>query len=766
MNYRQLHSKRLSYQHPLRVIAHCDVDAAYAQFEQVRLNIPPDKPLAVQQWSSLIAVNYPAREFGITRHLAFDEAKKKCPDLICVHVATYAQSDSESEAKYHENPRPETHKVSLDPYRRESVTILKLFSESCPTIEKASIDEAFLDLSIPVRDSICSRFQLPKLQSLRSLNISLDDPVPLPPPESIEQLFKEAKSNIIPIVSHPSEHPTTPTWTDIALLIGADLMAQCRQKVLDQLGYTCSAGIATNKMLAKLCSAYKKPNAQTILRPAATRDFLRPYGISKIRFLGGKLGQSVMDLLSSINHISTTSESNPWTLGDVWKISLNDLQNQLGEETGTWVWETVRGVDRSEVESKTQVKSMMSSKNFRPSINTWDQGIHWLRILARDLFARLNEARQVTPGIWPKSIVMHKRDGAYNSFAKQIAFPFTSQLSDQYIFLLAQKLLQEFSTKRSTDQAFQIGTITSLGLAFQSLERIEPGQRGIQSFFRVPQQSSKDLGLSSSKRPEANGPPDLGPSKRPLVDSAVSVDSSAPHPHLDQSDALDPIDPEPDRTRSKSSSTFEDESGLMKPSKKQRMEGSDAPLSIDSNVNPDSKASPRVPSEPTGTHRKSLSLLTFVCPRCHEVISFDEPDHGDYSYDEDGSNDLRQARFDRLKTLHLDEHFARDLWEVEEERSRAAAAAESSLRSDRSPLAHAGQTQSIDSSESTKSGLSSDRSRLVESVGGSKKKKKPKPSSSDQRSSSSSSSSGQVKTKTAPRRGLIEDFFKPVVDRS
>jgi hypothetical protein len=130
-------------------------DAAYAQFEQVRLKIPPDKPLAVQQWRgrtsrispdmmgdgctyltgrkfaslhcfspwtclhprffrccTVIAVNYPAREFGITRHLPFDEAKKKCPHLICVHVATYAQGDAETEAKYHHNPKPETHKVS------------------------------------------------------------------------------------------------------------------------------------------------------------------------------------------------------------------------------------------------------------------------------------------------------------------------------------------------------------------------------------------------------------------------------------------------------------------------------------------------------------------------------------------------------------------------------------------------------------------------------------------------------------------------------
>lgn len=35
---------------PLRVIAHLDLDAFYAQCEMVRLNLPEDTPLAVQQW--------------------------------------------------------------------------------------------------------------------------------------------------------------------------------------------------------------------------------------------------------------------------------------------------------------------------------------------------------------------------------------------------------------------------------------------------------------------------------------------------------------------------------------------------------------------------------------------------------------------------------------------------------------------------------------------------------------------------------------------
>lgn len=38
------------------------------------------------------------------------------------------------------------------------------------------------------------------------------------------------------------------TWSDVALAIGAEIVNTCRNSVQSQLGYTCSAGIAPNKV--------------------------------------------------------------------------------------------------------------------------------------------------------------------------------------------------------------------------------------------------------------------------------------------------------------------------------------------------------------------------------------------------------------------------------------------------------------------------------------------------------------------------------------
>jgi len=88
---------------------HIDLDAFYAQVETVRLQLDPLLPLGVQQWSSLIAINYPARAKGITRHMTVKEAKEKCPELKCVHVATYDEHGTSH--AYAEEPNVENYKV-------------------------------------------------------------------------------------------------------------------------------------------------------------------------------------------------------------------------------------------------------------------------------------------------------------------------------------------------------------------------------------------------------------------------------------------------------------------------------------------------------------------------------------------------------------------------------------------------------------------------------------------------------------------------------
>lgn len=111
ITYRHLLATNLGVKDPLRVVALCDSDAFYAACEQVRLGIDSRLPLVVLQWESIIAVNYPARTFGISRMAKLKDAKRMCPELVVVHVATY--KEGELEPGYWENVDSRTHKVCI-----------------------------------------------------------------------------------------------------------------------------------------------------------------------------------------------------------------------------------------------------------------------------------------------------------------------------------------------------------------------------------------------------------------------------------------------------------------------------------------------------------------------------------------------------------------------------------------------------------------------------------------------------------------------------
>lgn len=89
----------------------------------------------------------------------------------------------------------------------------------------------------------------------------LDSSIPSPPP-----IDWTTAGNVVPIngeqaekevgedVDKTSAEPPD-TWEDWALFVGAEIMGELRAEVYKQLHYTCSAGIAHNKAIAKVSPA-------------------------------------------------------------------------------------------------------------------------------------------------------------------------------------------------------------------------------------------------------------------------------------------------------------------------------------------------------------------------------------------------------------------------------------------------------------------------------------------------------------------------------
>jgi DNA polymerase eta len=563
----------------------------------VRLGVPEDQPLAVQQWQGLIAINYPSRKFGLGRHITATEAKKLCPDIILQHVATWREGDEKW--AYHEEADKHiaTHKVSLDPYRRESKRILALIKETLPApplqkVEKAGIDEVFLDLSAQVHSILLERY--PELNGPPPYDDATEN-LPLPPTTALDW----NADHLVDLDEAETENDD-PDWDDIVLLVASEIVRQVRATIREQLKYTCSAGIARNKMLAKLGSAYKKPNQQTIVRNRAVQQFLSTFKFTKIRNLGGKLGDEVVAMF------------NTDSVKELLAVPMDQLK-RLGDDTGSWLYSTIRGEDSAEVNPRTQIKSMLSAKSFRPAINSFEQGVRWIRIFVADIFSRCVEEGVLENKRRPKTLNLHHRQGAQTR-SRSCPIPQGKQLTEQILFDLAKNLLAQVVVDG------RAWPCANLSLSAAGFEEGISNNQGIGGFL-VRGEEAKALHDRDHGDPKVGS--DLAPNKRRKIESKEIREFFVP-----QEDSKDSRKDHSEMEDWQDCNASDDGGNVISKQEKENSDNSGTlPPSAQGTVN-------------TLLHQQTLD--TFFCERCKtHVSSAIQEEHGDWHYAKDLAKELQ-----------------------------------------------------------------------------------------------------------------------------
>ncbi|XP_066215427.1 DNA polymerase eta [Saccopteryx leptura] len=350
-----------------RVVALVDMDCFFVQVEQRQNPHLRNKPCAVVQYKSwkgggIIAVSYEARAFGVTRNMWADDAKKLCPDLLLAQV------------------RECRGKANLTKYREASVEVMEVMSHFA-VIERASIDEAYVDLTSAVQE---------RLQKLQSQPISVDllpttyiEGLPRDPATTEGTVEKEEmrKQGVLQwLDSLQMDNTTSP---DLQLTMGAVIVEEMRAAIERQTGFQCSAGISHNKVLAKLACGLNKPNRQTLVSHGSVPQLFSHMPINKIRSLGGKLGASVIEILG-VEY-----------MGELTQFTESQLQSHFGEKNGSWLYAMCRGIEHDPVKPRQLPKTIGCSKNFpgKTALATREQVQWWLLQLAQELEERLTKDR-------------------------------------------------------------------------------------------------------------------------------------------------------------------------------------------------------------------------------------------------------------------------------------------------------------------------------------------------------------------------------------
>jgi DNA polymerase IV (archaeal DinB-like DNA polymerase) len=135
------------------------------------------------------------------------------------------------------------------------------------------------------------------------------------------------------------------TWNEAEALA-----RQIKQEIKNKEGLTASIGVGPNKLVAKIASDFQKPNGLTIVKEEEVKKFLDPLAVRKLLWVGRKTEAKLKEF--GVN-----------TIGDLTRYDPSVLVSMFGV-VGLQMYLMTKGIDKSEVEERTGVKSVSHETTF------------------------------------------------------------------------------------------------------------------------------------------------------------------------------------------------------------------------------------------------------------------------------------------------------------------------------------------------------------------------------------------------------------------
>lgn len=117
------------------------------------------------------------------------------------------------------------------------------------------------------------------------------------------------------------------------------LAQQIKNAIREKLKLSCSIGVSSNKLIAKIASDFRKPDGLTIVSPEKVEEFLEQL---KIRAIPG-IGKKTEERLTQMNFE---------TIKDLKKLDVFTLNKEFGRKHGTYIFNSVRGIDTEPVKER------------------------------------------------------------------------------------------------------------------------------------------------------------------------------------------------------------------------------------------------------------------------------------------------------------------------------------------------------------------------------------------------------------------------------
>ena len=281
-------------------------------------------------------------------------------------------------------------------------------------------------MCVPVPGKACSRIH-------REIRAVLDRFSPVVESASIDEWYMDLAG-------------TEALYHDEPLAVTA---RRIRDAVKADTGLSVSIGGGTSKLVAKLAVERAKPKPGTgatgvhIVDPGREAEFLATFSLAELPLVGPKFQERLARLGMK-------------TVRDVLPYDATTLARWLGEREGEWLYHRVRGIDRSEVESRGEAKSISRDETFAEDIRSDAE-------LQRELLALVTRAASDLrgDGLTARTITVRIRDFDFRTRSASRTLP-RGVIADRVIHGVAKGLLAKLRAGRRVPARL-------LGVALSSL---------------------------------------------------------------------------------------------------------------------------------------------------------------------------------------------------------------------------------------------------------------------------------------------------------
>jgi len=155
---------------------------------------------------------------------------------------------------------------------------------------------------------------------------------------------------------------------------------EIKKRIMEETGLTCSIGIASNKLLAKIASDMQKPDGLTIIKEEDIESRIWPLPVRKLWGVGPRTEESLkkMGIL---------------TIGALASTPLERLVENFGESYGNYLYEASRGMDESPIVTHWEPKSVSRETTFQADTNDWQTIAKTIAELANEVGEDIRQKR-------------------------------------------------------------------------------------------------------------------------------------------------------------------------------------------------------------------------------------------------------------------------------------------------------------------------------------------------------------------------------------